>query len=201
MTSIAYDPRACALSLCSLLIAACASAPRVATSPSEPAADAVAEVSHYTALAIGNAWTFQVRAAGSTSSDTIRIVGRDGPWFLDDHRGRLRIDSLGLRDGARYLLRGPIAVGKSWSSVEEMAVQRFEITSTDAQLDTPAGHFEKCVVVRNQQPVEGGGIFSTEWTYAPEVGMVQLRTRTVSTDGKAQEQLRLTLSKFERAAP
>ena len=179
---------------------ACASEPARKTADAEPN-EAGASPADYVPLAVGNAWTYQVRSGGGTASDTVRIVGRDGAWFLDDHRGRMRFDRYGLRDASRYLLRGPLAAGKSWSSVEEMAVQRFEIVSTDAQIQTPAGRFEKCVVVKNSEPLEHGGVFITEWTYAPQTGLVALRTRTVSIEGKEQEQLRLTLSKFERAAP
>ena len=54
-------------------------------------------------LALGNAWTYEARGGGRTSRDTIKIIGQDGPWFLDDHRGRLRVDSEGIRDRDRYL--------------------------------------------------------------------------------------------------
>ena len=64
--------------------------------------------------------------------ETIKIVGQDGPWFLDDHGGRLRYESDGVRDADRYLLRTPIAEGSKWSAVENLMVQRFEVVSMEA---------------------------------------------------------------------
>ena len=189
------------LSALSVAAHACASAPAAPNATANAPVES-APVSAYVALAVGNAWTYEVRTGGSaaSTSDTVRITGRDGPWFLDDHRGRLRLDGLGLRDGDRYLLRGPLAPGASWSSVEQMAVQRFKITAIDAAVQTRAGLFEKCVVVQNSEPLAQGTSFVTEWTYAPGVGLVALHTKTVTSAGKEQEQLRLALVKFEQAA-
>jgi len=50
--------------------------------------------------------------------------------------------------------------------------------------------------VRNESPLpQGAGKFVTEWTYAPNVGLVQVRTQTVSTRG-TQEQSRLDLAAY-----
>jgi len=72
-----------------LLLAACKSAPAPAPVTGEDAA-------RYYPLAVGNSWTYSLR--GSDKRETIQIVGRDGPWFLDDHRGRLRYEADGVRD-------------------------------------------------------------------------------------------------------
>ena len=152
-------------------------------------------------LDVGNAWTYQARGGGSTSRDTIRIVGQDGPWFLDDHRGRLRLDSEGVRDRDRYLLRAPLVPGQGWTAVEQMVVQKFEVVANEAVIATPAGRFEKCVVIRNVQSISGGGRFTTEWTYAPGIGLVALKT-TAQQKGQAapQEQTSLQLVTFDRGA-
>ncbi len=191
------------------LALACASAAR----PPAPANPALSEngepVSAYVSLIPGNAWTYEVKSGARSATDTVRLVGQDGPWFLDDHRGRLRVDDLGLRDAERYLLRGPLLAGKSWTSVEQMAVQKFEIVSIDAAVQTRAGLFERCVVVRNSEPLPQGQSFVTDWTYAPGVGLISMRTRTVTpppagtpdAKPKEQEQLRLSLVKFEKGSP
>src|SRR5438552_18979214 len=138
------------------LCAACKSAP-------EPVkAAATDDARAYYPLAVGNTWTYDV--AGKR--ETITIVGRDGPWFLDDHRGRLRYESDGVRDGDRYLLRSPLSSGAQWSAVENLVVQRFEVVSTDANVVTEAGTFTRCAVVHNEQPLPKGGKFITEWLYA-----------------------------------
>lgn len=167
-----------------VLLSACKSAPEAAA----PKADIAAGV--YYPLAVGNAWTYDV---GGGRRETIQIVGRDGPWFLDDHKGRVRYEADGVRDADRYLLRSPVAVGSKWTAVENLVVQRFEVVSTDATAVTRAGTFTKCALVRNEQPLPRNGKFITEWTWAPAVGLVELRTSVVSEGGKAQDQTHLEL--------
>jgi hypothetical protein len=175
-----------------LLLCACKSGPQpAATTASEDA-------NRYYPLAVGNSWTYAFR--GSDKQETIRIIGQDGPWFIDDHRGRLRYEKDGVRDADRYLLRGPLAVGAKWSAVENLVVQRFEVVSVDSSAVTEAGTFTRCVVVRNQQPLaKKGAAFVTEWTYAPRVGLVQLVTSTLDAQGRQQEQTRLQLVAYRLA--
>ena len=166
---------------------ACQSAP----APKPSAAKAGEDAARYYPLAAGNSWTYEVH--GMQKQETIRIVGQDGPWFLDDHRGRLRYESDGVRDADRYLLRTPLAVGAKWSAVENLVVQHFEVISMTASLVTQAGTFTGCAVVRNEQPLPKGGKFVTEWTYAPKVGLAQIVTSTIDAQGRQQEQTKLQL--------
>jgi len=82
--------------------------------------------------------------------------------------------------------------------VQNLVVQHFTVAAADATVKTRAGAFSKCVVVRNESPVttpQGAGKFVTEWTYAPNVGLVQVRTQIVSARG-TQEQSRLDLAAY-----
>jgi hypothetical protein len=176
-----------ALCFAALLIA-CKSAP--APSPASAAAPGE-DATRYYPLAVGNSWTYQ--QPGSDKRETIHIVGQDGPWFIDDHRGRLRYEPDGVRDADRYLLRTPLAPGAKWSAVENLIVQRFEVLATDASLVTQAGTFTHCATVRNEQPLPKGGKFITDWTYAPKVGLAQIVTSTVDSRGRQQEQTKLQL--------
>jgi len=97
-----------------LLLCACKSGPQPADGASGE------DATRYYPLAVGNSWTYAFR--GSDKQETIRIIGRDGPWFIDDHRGRLRYEKDGVRDADRYLLRTPLAVGAKWSAVENVVV-------------------------------------------------------------------------------
>ena len=181
-----------AIACLALLLCACKSGPQPAQTT---AAD---DATRYYPLAVGNSWTYALR--GSDKQETIRIIGQDGPWFIDDHRGRLRYEKDGMRDADRYLLRTPLAVGAKWSAVENLVVQRFEIVSVDSSAVTEAGTFTRCVVVRNQQPLaRKGAIFVTEWTYAPAIGLVQLVTTTTDPQGRQQEQTRLQLVAYRVA--
>ena len=170
-----------------LLLTACASAP-VAPRP------AGEDASRYYPLSVGNSWTYEERSAGKR--ETIKIVGQDGAWFFDDHRGKLRYEPDGVRDSDRYLLRTPLALGQKWTAVENLVVQKFEVVSIDASLVTQAGTFTKCAVVRNEQPLPKGK-FVTEWTYAPKVGLAQIVTSTVDAKGVQQEQTRLQLVAYQ----
>jgi len=183
------------LALVAVALFACkGTQPKASPDSTGPAASpATSNPALYYPLAVGNAWTYRVTDPSGIHEDTIRIVGRDGPWFIDDHRGKLRVDSEGVRDGDRYLLHAPLRASSRWSAVENLVVQRFEITATDATIDTKAGGFSGCVIVRNVQPLPNSqGRLVTEWTYAPKVGLVDLRTRTEGPSG-TRDQVHLEL--------
>jgi hypothetical protein len=183
------------LALAAVALFACKGSQPKASAGSAPSAagSATSDPALYYPLAVGNSWTYQVTDPSGVHEDTIRIVGRDGPWFIDDHRGKIRTDSEGVRDGDRYLLHVPLRTSSRWSAVENLVVQRFEITATDAKIDTKAGGFSGCVIVRNEQPLPNHqGKLVTEWTYAPKVGLVELRTRTEGGSG-TREQVHLEL--------
>jgi hypothetical protein len=169
-----------------LVLCACKTAPETRT-----AAASGADAAAYYPLAVGNSWTYQL--SGNEKRETIKIIGRDGPWFIDDHRGRMRYERDGVRDSDRYLLHSPLSAGAKWSAVENLVVQRFEVVSLDKSLVTQAGTFTRCTVVRNEQPLQKGGKFVTEWTYAPKVGLAQIATSTVDAKGRAQQQTLLQL--------
>jgi hypothetical protein len=179
------------LALLALCLAACKSAPRAAPEPQPP------EAQLYYPLAVGNSWTYAV--SGAQENAVIEIVGRDGDWFLDDHRGRLRYEKDGVRDADRYLLRTPVRAGTRWTAVDNLVVQRFEIVSADASVVTRAGTFDHCVVVRTGSTVKKDVTFVTEWTFAPRVGIAQIVTSTVDARGNSAEQTRLSLVSFHLA--
>jgi hypothetical protein len=177
--------------LAALSLVACKGAPPAPTKDAPRTASA--DPALYYPLAVGNSWTYEVTDASGAHEDTIQIVGKDGPWFIDDHRGRLRVDSEGVRDADRYLLHAPLELAARWSAVENLVVQRFEVATTDAKVQTKAGGFSNCIVVRNEQPLpKNQGKLVTEWTYAPKVGLVHLRTQVVGSTGP-REQVRLEL--------
>jgi len=181
---------ACAL----VALASCKGAPpKGATESSAAPAASGSDPALYYPLAVGNSWTYRITDGSGAHEDTVEIVGRDGPWFIDDHRGRIRVDSEGVRDADRYLLHAPLQPSARWSAVENLVVQRFEVAATDAKVETKAGTFSNCVVVRNEQPLpKKQGKLVTEWTYAPRVGLVQLLTQTVGPSG-SRDQVRLEL--------
>jgi hypothetical protein len=174
---------------------ACASAPATPDKTALQVQDASLR-QHYP-LAVGNEWTYEASGLGGQKKrETIKIVRQEGAWFVDDHGGRLRIDSEGLRDADQYLLRPPLQTGTKWSAVKDLVVQRFEIVAADASEVTPAGTFLHCVTVRNEQPVGSQKAkFVTEWSYAPGVGLVRMRTQVDDGD-KTVPQVSLALVEY-----
>jgi hypothetical protein len=178
------------LSFLALALAACSGSSPKPTPSQQTARDP----SIYYPLAIGNSWTYEYTPGARR--ETIQIVSRDGAWFVDDHRGRVRSDADGIRDADQYLLHAPLTAGAEWTAVQNLIVQHFTVTSVDAEVKTRAGSFSDCVVVRNESPLpQNAGRFVTEWTYAPNVGLVQVRTQTVTNRG-TQDQSRLDLVSY-----
>lgn len=78
-------------------------------------------------------------------------------------------------DGARYglVMPGTVRVGAKYyqEHAPGKAMDRFEIVSTDAALDTPGGRFEHCLKVEETNALEAG---EKEYKhYAQGVGLIQ----------------------------
>ena len=183
--------------LCAASLVACASGRSGARGDRAASPADAAKVASYYPLGVGNEWTYELTGpGGQKKQETIKIVQHEAGWFVDDHRGKLRVDAEGLRDADRYLLRGPLEAGTKWTAIEDLVVQKFEITSADASEVTPAGTFLHCVTVRNEQPLgPKKGKFITEWSYAPGVGLVRMKT-SVEDGGEMKPQMALGLVGF-----
>jgi len=176
------------------LAAACARAP---TAPPRAAVPA-----DYFPLAVGNEWVYRDESPAlppdrQGAARTVRILERtrDG-YFRDNERGELRADPDCLHDRARRLLCGPIAPGKSWSSVVSVSsTERYEIAAVGEAVATPAGRFEGCVRVRAHNRASASTNHVLEITYAPGIGPVRIETSVV-VDGKVTPQIRAVLERY-----
>jgi hypothetical protein len=66
---------------------------------------------------------------------------------------------------------------------------------------TPAGTFLHVVTVRNEQPLgQGKGKFVTEWSYAPGVGLVRMKT-AVDDGNNVLPQVSLALVEYRLVTP
>ena len=75
------------------------------------------ESARYFPLAVGNHWTYEATYLGERSTRRVEMVAfRDGSYVDKDGRA-LRVDREGIRDQVRYLLREPLTVGATWTSV------------------------------------------------------------------------------------
>jgi len=153
----------------------------------------------YQPLAIGNQWTYSGKMQGQQIDQTITIKGMKDGYFADDANGLLRVDAEGLRDDKRYLLREPIERGKAWSSIVSVSsTERYEIADTGFTVNTPAGSFNDCVLVKAVNRIDADKNMRTEWTFAPGVGIVRMAFYVVVA-GKDVPQGTMELKSFKRA--
>ncbi len=142
-------------------------------SHAEKRASSGATAGDYYPLAIGNRWLYQATGGGPQRS--VEIVEEEEGFFIDNAKGRLKVDAEGLRDGDRYLLKNPIAPGTRWSAIlSPSSIERYEIVEVARSITTPAGHFDSCVVVKSVNRVEKELQMELEWIYAPGVGIVRM---------------------------
>ena len=177
-----------------LALGACAKAAVLAGPPKLRCAD-------YHPLAVGNRWTYAGTVMGQPVEKTVTITQKRGDYFADDAGALLKIDSQGLRDLSRYLLKEPIERGKTWTAVVSLSsTERFEITEVGATAQTPAGTFNDCVRVRASSPMGPERMLAAEWTFAPNVGIVSIRT-SAAVGGREIPQTALELKSYELAKP
>lgn len=87
------------------------------------------------------------------------------------HKGSWRAYENGNRPG--LIMPGTPSVGLRYAQelAPGVALDRAEITSVTATLDTPAGRLTDCVLIRETNPLEPG--LAETKTYAPGLGLVQ----------------------------
>ncbi|MCP4500949.1 MAG: hypothetical protein GY822_13400 [Deltaproteobacteria bacterium] len=160
----------------------------------------------YSSLAVGNAWTYSVKAQGSAAEEktvTIQKENKDG-FFEDDMGAKLKVRRTGIFDGDRFLLEDPLEVGHKWLAVQgPSSVERYETTAVDMKVTVPAGVFEGCVQVRAKElgRTQTGARTKmvVEWTYAPHVGLVEMK-QTVQLGAKPPvKMIHLQLVRFNKA--
>lgn len=98
------------------------------------------------------------------------------------HEGGWRSGEKGARFG--LVMPGTARVGAGFyqEHAPGEAMDRFEITSLDQTLDTPAGHFDHCLQVEETTPLEPG---DKEFKlYAPGVGLIQDENLVLVSHGK-----------------
>jgi hypothetical protein len=160
----------------------------------------------YYALDVGNTWVYKVSPAPEGQDvDTVSIVSKDSDgFFIDDHGGRLQARKNGIFDGDRFLIEDPLEVDHNWIAVPTpSSVERYKIMETNKAVSVPAGNFSNCVVVQAEQPgmaADGREItIFMRWTYAPHVGLVELRQSIRVGEEPARQTLERRLVEFRSA--
>lgn len=155
-----------------LLAASCAGAQK----PDGDAA-ARARASDYAPLKVGAMWTYDMQYPGQVGEMTVRLVGEQDGFVLDDRNGALRHTSEGLRDRDRYLIKNPLVPGAKWKTiVGPSAVEHAEIVSVGEQCEAAAGKFADCLVVHGWIRRDDKVTLHIDWTWAKDVGLVKVET-------------------------
>ncbi|MCK8502294.1 hypothetical protein [Myxococcus fulvus] len=151
-------------------------------------------VADYYPLAVGNSWTYRLNGR-EDKLVTVEILKQEEGFFHDNQGGQLAVDAYGLRDPKRYLLRGPLETGHSWTNVVSVSsTERYRIVQAGSACDTPAGTFPSCVQVEGRNRVDARDTLVNAWTFAPGVGMVRMEIflETANQQRILQTQLELT---------
>jgi hypothetical protein len=101
---------------------------------------------------------------------------------VTSHEGGWRSGVKGARFG--LVMPGEVRVGARFyqENAPGEAMDRFEITSLDKTLDTPAGHFDHCLQVEETTPLEAG---EKEYKlYARGIGLIQDEDLLLVSHGK-----------------
>ncbi len=158
------------------------------------------KAAEYYPAAVGAAWTYAGKVGGQQVEKTITVTGKKDGFFADDAGGLLKVDAEGLRDEKRYLLKNPLEKGKSWTSIVSVSsTEHYEIVDLGFTINTEAGQFKDCVMVRGTNRIDAQKALRNEWTFAPKVGMVRI-AGTLVDGAKEIPQVFLELKSF-RPAP
>lgn len=154
-------------------------------------------------LAVGNKWTYSANFLGQQREQTVEIVSREEDGFFLDNTGTsMTVDSYGVRDTRRYLLRQPIRDGAQWTNVVSVSsVEKYRILDASTSCDVPAGKFQSCVRVEARNRVDEKTTLVNEMTFAPNVGLVRVQV-FAEAGGKKIPQTHLQLTSYElKGAP
>ena len=176
-------------------IGACASRRQVA----EPRAQARSSESlaAYYPLAVGNRWTYRVNGRGDKTVD-VEVLKQEDGYFHDNQGGQLAVDGFGVRDRKRYLLRGPLAEGSTWTNVVSVSsTERYRILQSGVPCEAPAGSFDHCVRVEARNRVDAATTLVNALTFAEGVGLVRVEVSAEKSNGERLPQTWLELVSYQ----
>lgn len=157
-------------------------------------ASAVAE---YYPLGVGNTWSYEGTMLGGPAKIDVSIVKEDQGKFTDSNGNVMSVDSYGIRDEKRYLLRTPLEVGTRWNNVVSISsYEQYTIVEAGQDCEAPAGTFKNCVVVESRNKDQGDRLLINTMTFAPKVGVIRIAT-ALDDQGKRIPQVKLELTKYQ----
>ncbi|ADO72382.1 hypothetical protein [Stigmatella aurantiaca] len=155
-----------------------------------------ASLAAYYPLAVGNGWTYRLNGRDDKRVE-VKIAGEEGGYFLDNQGGQLAVDNFGIRDQKRYLLRGPVEAGRSWTNVVSVSsTERYQILWAGQPCEAPAGAFQNCVQVEARNRVDADTTLVNTLTFAAGVGLVRIQVEA-ERQGRRIPQTWLELLAYE----
>jgi len=175
---------------------ACAGSQQVAGSaPSSPRASE--NLSAYYPLSVGNQWTYRINGRADKTV-TVEIVKEEDGYFHDNQGGQLSVDTFGVRDRKRYLLRGPLTDGNQWTNVVSVSsTEHYRILQANVPCETSAGSFRSCVRVEARNRVDAETTLVNAITFAEGVGLVRLDLSLENRGGERVPQTSLELASYQ----
>jgi hypothetical protein len=154
------------------------------------------KVSDYYPLAVGNRWTYVVNGRAEKRVE-VKILKEEGGFFHDSQGGQLTVDSFGIRDQKRYLLRSPVETGRTWTNVVSVSsTERYQILQAGSSCESPAGVFQDCVQVEGRNRVDAETTLVNTFTFAAGVGLVRIQV-DAEQKGRRIPQTWLELASFQ----
>jgi hypothetical protein len=157
----------------------------------------VGKAAEFFPLEVGRQWVYSAQLLGESREVTVRILRREGDYFVDSQGGQLRADEQGVRDHQRYLLQNPVRLGHAWTNVVGAAsAEHYRIEEAGVPCVVPAGRFDRCVVVEGRTMTgDGQGALVNRMTFAEGVGLVRSEV-SLERNGKSTLQSRLLLKTY-----
>ncbi len=178
----------------SLLCASC-----VSTEP-RPTAQNVPKARELFPLAVGNRWSYNVAFLGARQNLTVAIVAGEGSVFVDSRNQKFMLGADGLRDEHRYLLKEPLEVGRTWTSIIDVSTsEHYKVDELGVRVDVPAGHFEDCVQIEARNPSGPNIALVADQTYCPGVGLVRVVTFQERSGNRSAPQFMQELASYKVA--
>src|SRR5262249_62212656 len=154
--------------------------------------------------AVGTRWPYRATYLGERSPRQVEIVSFSDGNYVDRDGRALRVDREGVRDQVRYLLREPLTVGATWTSVVAPgSAEHYRILSVRSPCEVPAGKFPDCIEVESRtlaDPKTPARLLVNPVTFAAGVAIVPVRT-ALDEGTKSAPTAGLLLTAFEVAAP
>lgn len=148
----------------------------VSTDP-RPTPQSVPRANELFPLAVGNRWSYNVAFLGARQMLTVAIVSGEGRVFTDSRNQKFMREADGLRDEHRYLLKEPLEVGRTWTSIIDVSTsEHYKVDEIGVRIDVPAGHFEDCVQIEARNPQGPSMSLIADQVYCPGVGLVRVVT-------------------------